>query len=73
MMQNETAHSLCKVAQLIVIQTLQVLLFQQDVYALLDIRNLWHETGADLVDTLADQLGVLHLLACLHDTNNSGL
>ncbi len=34
----------CKVPQLVVVETLQILLLQQNVDALLDIGNLWYET-----------------------------
>jgi hypothetical protein len=64
---------LSKVAQLIVLETLQVLLLQENVDTFLDVGDLGYESRPDLVDGLADQERVLHLLASLHDTDNSRL
>lgn len=43
-----------QVAELIVIQSLQILLLQQNVNALFDVWNLWNEASLDLVDTFGD-------------------
>lgn len=62
-----------EVAEFVVVQTLQILLLQQDVDTLLDVRDLRNEAGTDLADGFADKLSVLHLLPGLHDADNSRL
>ena len=64
---------LCEVAKLIIVKALKVLLIEEDLDALLDVSNLGDEAALDLVDGLAKEEGVLHLLARLHDTHDSGL
>ena len=64
---------LSKIAKLIILEALKILLLEQNVDALLDIRHLWAEAGFDLGDGLADELVVLHLLARLHDADDGGL
>jgi hypothetical protein len=64
---------LSQVAKLVTFQTLEVLLFQENVDAFLDVWNLGHESVLDLRDDLGDKLCVLHRLARLHDADNSRL
>ncbi len=71
--EREKHSFLCKVAQFIIVKALQVLLLEQDIDALLDIGDFRDEAGSDLVDGLGDELGVLHLLSGLHDTNDGRL
>jgi hypothetical protein len=37
------AYKLCQVSKLVIVETLQVFLIEENLYALLDIRNLGHE------------------------------
>jgi hypothetical protein len=64
---------LSKVSQLIIVETLEVLLLEEDLDALLDIRDVGDEARFDLVDGVADEESVLHLLAGLHDADDCGL
>jgi hypothetical protein len=68
-----SAYVLSQVTELVTFQTLEVLLLQEDVDTLLDVWNLGHESILDLRDNFGDQLCVLHRLARLHNTDNSGL
>ena len=60
---EKSARNLSQVPQLVIIETLEVLLLEQDVDALLDVADLGAEAALDLRDALGDQLAVLHLLA----------
>lgn len=62
-----------QVSKLVILEPFQVLLVEENLYALLDIRNLWHKARPNLVDSFADELRVLHLLSRLHDTNDGRL
>jgi hypothetical protein len=65
--------SLRQVAKLVAVQTLQVLLFEEDVDTLLDITDFGREAGLDLRDGLRHKHGMLHRLAGLHDADNGRL
>lgn len=62
-----------QITELIVLQALEVLLVEQNLDTLLDIGNLGHKTGPDLVNGFGNELLVLHLLAGLHDADNGRL
>jgi hypothetical protein len=62
-----------QIAKFVTLQTFKILLFQENVDALFNVRNLGHESVLDLRDDFGNQLCVLHRLARLHDTHNSRL
>ncbi len=63
-----------QIAELVVVlQTLEVFLFDELIDGFLDILDLGCETRLDLRDGLLHQYDVLHLLARLHDANNRRL
>lgn len=62
-----------EVAELVVVKALEVLLLEEDLDALLDVGDLGDEPRFNLVDGVADEEAVLHLLAGLHDADDCGL
>jgi len=65
--------SLGKVAQLIIVLSLQVLFLDEHFDALLDVANFWSKSILDEVDSFQNEILVLQFLSALHDTNNSRL
>src|SRR6202000_3293669 len=63
----------CYVRQLIVIESLNVILLHESINILLDVGDLGREPASNLVDDFLDEVDVLELLATLHDTDNNGL
>jgi hypothetical protein len=64
---------LSEVSELVVVEALEVLFLEEDLDALLDVGDLGDEARFDLVDGVADEEAVLHLLASLHDADDGGL
>lgn len=66
-------HPLCQISKLVIFETLEIILVEENFDALFDVANLGNEATADLVDSFADELGMLHLLSCLHDSDDGRL
>lgn len=72
-MGNFESPKLGEITKLVVIQSFQIFLIEQDFDAFLDVAHFGNEASFDLGDGITDELIVLQLLSGLHDTDDRRL